>query len=109
MADLVKTVAVRDSGVVHSMAAAASTQTIPYAKDEITAILVTNASAASITATINKGTGIRSPLGNLVVTVAAGATEIIGPLDSMRFGAGGKYTLAISLITSITVGVIQLP
>jgi len=109
MADLIKTIAIRDSGVTQTMTAAALTQTIVCYKDEKIAVIVTNGSGASITATIKKGTGIRSTLGDLVVTVPAGTTSVIGALDSMRFATSGKLALAISVVTSVTIGVIQLP
>lgn len=110
MADLTRTIAVKNGSVLFSPAAAASTQEIPVTKDESMCIYVKNGSAASINATVRAGTGIAGASGALVVAVAAGAERIIGPLESARFrdGSVDRIRLDISAVTSVTVGVIQL-
>lgn len=110
MADIAKTNGVKNSSVVFTAAAAATSQTIPVSKDERMCLYVKNGSASSITATVVKGNGICSVDGDLVVTVAAGAEAIIGPLESARFvdTTTSKITLNISAITTVTVAAIQL-
>lgn len=109
MADLAKTNGVKNGSVTFTPAAAAASQTIPVSKDERMCIYVNNGSAAPITATVPKGTGIAG-VADLAVTVAAGAQTIIGPLESAKFvdKTTGKLTLNISATASVTLGVIQL-
>lgn len=111
MADITKTQAVKNGSVVFSPAAGATSQTIPMTKDSKMIIYVNNASASPITATVAKGNGICAPQGDLAVTVANGATRIIGPVETSRFidTSTGKITLNLSAAASVTVGAIQLP
>ena len=109
MADLAKTNAVKNGNITFSPAAAALTQTIPVTKDERMCIYVKNGSASSINATISKGNGIAG-VADLVVAVPATSEMIIGPLESAKYidTTTGKITLGISVITSVTLAVIQL-
>lgn len=109
MADYNKVLAVQDGNIAYTENAAAASATIPIYKDEKLAVIVNNASAGAVTATVKAGDGIRSVLGDLSVSVPAGAKMLIGPFDSMRFGSGGKLTVTTSSQASVTVGVIQLP
>jgi hypothetical protein len=108
MADIAKTQGVTNGSVVFTPVAGATSQTIVVSKDERMCIYIKNGSAASVTATVVKGNGIASAMGDLAVTVAAGAEVIIGPLESARFATNGKITLNLSNATSVTLGVIQL-
>jgi hypothetical protein len=72
------------------------------------AIYVNNGSGAAVTATVKKGTGICSADGDLAVTVAAGKAQLIGPLESARFGDAGVITMTLSSATSVTIAIVQL-
>ncbi len=108
MADIVKTNAVKNGGVALSTTAGEASQTVAIGKDERMCIIVNNGSGAAVSAGVSAGNGICSVEGDLEVSVAAGAIEVIGPLESARFGADGKFTLELSATSSVTVGVIQL-
>lgn len=105
MADITKTQATRDGGVQLTATTGAATQTIACdTLDETTAFLVSNSStSAAATVTIKAGNGIRSAIGDLVVTVPAESEYIIGPLDSMRFKDldTGSITVTISGGTTV--------
>lgn len=100
MANIEKTYAIRDNATELVSNTGASTQTIPCdTMDEKTAFIVTNSStSAEATVTVVAGNGIRSSIGDLVVTVPASSEYIVGPLDSMRFKdlATGNITVKIS-------------
>jgi hypothetical protein len=114
MADLNKTLAVRDSSAALTLNNGAASQTIVWnGQDEKVALYVKNTDAAQVTVTVKAGTGIRSAIGDLSVNVAAGAETVIGPLDSMRFKerATGKVTVTIAggTASNVKLAVIQLP
>jgi hypothetical protein len=73
-----------------------------------TFLVVNNASGAPITVTLTAyGTGPGgNPVSNRVVSVAAGTTDYIGPLDPAGFTnpADGLVQIAYSAVTSVTVG-----
>ena len=99
MADITVNKAVRDGVATCTLATGAATQTFVYdTQDEKTAIVVTNTGSSAATVTVVAGNGIRSAIGDLVVTVQGGSTAIVGPLDSMRFKdlSTGKVTIKIS-------------
>jgi hypothetical protein len=110
VADIAKTMAVKNGSVAFTPTAGAASQTIVVGKDERTGIYVKNGSAAPINVTVKKGNGICSVDGDLVVAVAAGAERIIGPLESARFidTTTGKITVELSATATVTIGVIQL-
>ena len=110
MADITKTNAVTNGSATFVPAAGATSQTIAVGKDERMCVYVNNGSGSGITATIVKGDGIASAMGDLAVAIAAGAEAIIGPLESARFvtKATGRITMTLSATTTVTVGVIQL-
>lgn len=110
MADFNKVSAVKNSNVAFTTTAGASAQTIPVTKDSRMIIYVKNGGGAGITATVAKGNGIASVMGDLAVTVGAGAEQIIGPLESARFvdTSTGKITVNLSGTTSVTIAAIQL-
>ena len=73
---------------------------------------VMNASASPITVTIHQqmpcDLGGVSPTHDLVVSVAAGATDLIGPIDVGHYNdASGNVHVAYSAVTSVTVGVFR--
>jgi len=82
---------------------------VPF--DELV-LRVVNADAAGITATIKGGpgkAGFGLGAGDKAVTVAAGATQFIGPFESARFSqADGSLWLDLSADTSVTVTAFQL-
>jgi hypothetical protein len=108
MANVAKIEAVTNGNVEFKTVAGAASQTIAVDKDERMAIYVNNGSAADITATIKAGTGICSVDGDLAVTVAAGKAQLVGPLESARFGDAGVITMTLSAAETVTIGVIQL-
>lgn len=108
MADIVKTEAVKNGGVALTTTAAEASQTIAISKDERMCIIVNNGGEDAVSASVTAGSGICSVEGDLEVSVAAGAVEVIGPLESARFGKDGKFTLELSATSSVTVAAIQL-
>lgn len=100
MANITKTNAKRDGGVALASATGAATQKIACdTPDERTALIVQNSSASeAATVTVAAGNGMRSSIGDLVVSVPASSEYIIGPLDSMRFKdlTDGTITVKIS-------------
>ncbi len=108
MADIDKTMAVKNGSVVFTPVAGAASQTIPVSKDERMVIYVNNGGSTAITATVKAGNGICSVQGDFTVSIGAGDIAIIGPLESARFGNNSVMELDLSATASITVGVIQL-
>lgn len=100
MAEMTVNKAVRDGIKVCTVATGAATQTFKYdTEDEKTAIIISNSHASNAAAvTVKAGTGLRKAIGDLSVSVAAGKTAIIGPLDSMRFKdmSTGEVTVTVS-------------
>ncbi len=101
----------RDNAVVCVLEEGSAVQTFDYnTVDEKTAIIINNKneSEASVV-TVKAGNGMRSSIGDLVVTVNAGDTVVLGPLDSMRFKnlTTGQVTIEISGGTT-TLNVITL-
>ena len=110
MADLTVNKAVRDGAVQCTTASGAATQTFMYdTEDEKTAVIIENSGSAAASVTVKAGDGLRSSIGDLTISVEAGKTAVIGPLDSMRFKnmSTGKVTVAISGGTT-TINVISL-
>lgn len=110
MADFNKINAVTNGSVTFTPSAGAASQTVSVGKDERMCIYVKNGGAAAITATVVKGNGIASAMGDLVVNVGVGEEKIIGPLESARFvdTSTGKITVNLSGTTSVTIAAIQL-
>ena len=99
MANIEKTYAIRDNATKLVATNGVATQTIPCdTMDEKTAFIVTNTSAEDATVTVVAGNGIRSSIGDLVITVPVSSEYIVGPLDSMRFKdlTTGNITVKIS-------------
>lgn len=104
MADITVNKAVRDGYSKCITASGAASQTFVYdAPDEKTAIVISNSGSGSASVTVKAGNGLRCAIGDLTVSVPAGETGIIGPLDSMRFKdlQTGKVTLEISGGTTV--------
>ncbi len=101
----------RDDAVVCVIEGGSAVQSFDYnTVDEKTAIIIANthdSEAAEVT--VKAGNGMRSSIGDLVVTVNAGNTVVLGPLDSMRFKdlTTGHVTIEISGGTT-TLNVIAL-
>ena len=110
MADFNKITAVTNGSVTFTTSAGASSQTVSVGKDERMCIYIKNGGTSAITATVVKGNGIASVMGNLAVSVPAGSEVIIGPLESARFvdTSTGKITVNLSGTTSVTIAAIQL-
>ena len=100
MANIEKTYAHRDSAVELVATNGVQEQTIYCdTMDEKTAFIVTNTSTTEeATVTVKAGNGIRSSIGDLVITIPASAEYIVGPLDSMRFKnlSTGNITVKIT-------------
>lgn len=99
MANIIKTYATRDSATKLVATSGVSTQTIACdTMDEKTAFIVSNTGSADAKVTVVAGDGMRSSIGDLIVTVPASSEYIIGPLDSMRFKnlQDGTITVQIS-------------
>ncbi|MBQ2753974.1 MAG: hypothetical protein IJA19_01590 [Clostridia bacterium] len=101
----------RDNAVVCVLEAGSQTQAFDYnTVDEKTAVIISNTHASDVSeVTVKAGNGMRSSIGDLVVTVNAGETVVLGPLDSMRFKdlTTGQITIEISGGTT-TLNVIAL-
>jgi hypothetical protein len=78
--------------------------TIPWNGVDECMCLYIQTTAAPSTITINKGTGIRSSIGNLVFTTAASKVYCI-VLDSMRFKdmSTGKVTITSTVADSVAL------
>ncbi len=99
MANITKTYATRDSATKLVATTGKATQTIACdTMDEKTAFIVSNTGTAAATVTVLAGDGMRSSIGDLVVSVPASSEYIVGPLDSMRFKnlKDGTVTVKIS-------------
>lgn len=77
-------------------------------------IELNNADDAAVTVTVKAGTGSQAHTArDLAVTVAAGATKVLGPLESMRFvKADGSIDLGVQAATgspALNVRVYRLP
>ena len=99
MADIKVNKATRDGFTQCTLATGAASQTFVFdTQDEKTAVVITNSGSSSATVTVKAGTGLRSAIGDLTVSVPADTTGIVGPFDSMRFKdmTTGKVTIQIS-------------
>lgn len=71
-------------------------------------VLVTNGGVGSITVTVAvPGTEYGQARADIPVTVAAGASKMIGPLPSDLRGTDGLVALTYSGVTSVTVAAIE--
>lgn len=74
------------------------------------ALMVRNASAGSISVTLdvpgNTKYGLANP--DLVVAVAAGATTLIGPLPGDLAGSDGLVAFTYSAVASVTVAAVSI-
>lgn len=118
---------VTDGGVARGAGAtpdAANGNTVAFPGPFNVLVVVTNADSASHTCTVRAGgSGVtasgaaaapvpfaQATVGDLVVTVANGTTQVIGPLTTDRFcQKDGSLSLDWSASTSMTVWVLQLP
>jgi len=110
MADVAKTLGVTNASVAFAPVAIALTQTVVVGKDERMCIFVDNAQAGAVnTITVVKGNGIAG-VADYVIAVPQASKVIIGPLESAKFAnkATGKITITASVVTTTTIGVIQL-
>jgi len=99
MADITVNKATRDGLTQCTLATGAASQTFVYdTADEKTAVVITNSGSADAVVTVKAGNGLRCAIGDLEVSVPAGTTGLVGPLDSMRFKdlSTGKVTIKIS-------------
>jgi hypothetical protein len=78
-----------------SIAAAATTQTVPVGKDNRLALRVANGNATAVTVRLKSGDGPRAPLGDNDVVVAANSTAYIALYDTARYKSGGVVTVAL--------------
>ena len=110
MADIAKTNGVKNGSVAFAPVAIALTQTVVVSKDERMCLYVNNAQAgATNTITVKAGNGIAGT-NDFVIVVPQASSVIIGPLESAAFvdKSTGKITVTASVVTSTTIGVIQL-
>jgi hypothetical protein len=110
MADVAKTLGVKNGSVAFAPVAIALTQTVIVSKDERMCIYVNNAQAGAVnTITVVKGNGIAA-VADFVIAVPQASSVIIGPLESAAFidKTTGKITITASVLTTTTIGVIQL-
>jgi hypothetical protein len=75
--------------------AAAAAQTVPVGKDSRLALRVVNGGAAAAVVRVVPGSGPRAALGNMDVTVAAGATAYIALFDTARYKSGNVINVAL--------------
>ena len=98
-----------NSGAALTMVAADAADGMKFPNDGRTELLIENGDSSAKTVTITSVPCSHGRLGDLVLTVGAGAREIIGPLDPSLFnqtsGADmGSVYFGISDATSVTVG-----
>lgn len=81
-----------------------------------TILRITNGGGSSITATIAAGANPTRPadgqfpamtLANQAVSIAAGATKLIGPIPTAFNDSGGNVQITYSAVTSVTVEAID--
>lgn len=102
------------TGTSLSLASAGASDKFTNPKGTAIAV-VTNNSGSSITATLTARTTTRPASGQFpaatiadqVVSIANGATKIIGPIPTCFNDANGDVTLTCSATSSVTVGFIQ--
>lgn len=124
MADINVVKAVRDGSALFTVTTGAATQTYtPSSQDEHSFVYVENTHDLSpIDVVFKMGDGIRtsndptSLVGDLTVSVAAGAKMLVGPFDSMRFvNCGGEnagkivITTASATASSLKLAAVELP
>lgn len=104
------------NGVAKSLAAGASTFTVPVAGEDRIYLEVANGGGSSINVTITKQTtSVTVPgegpvtLANRVIAVANGASKLIGPFGASDIAADGKVYIALSVTTSVTVAAFRVP
>lgn len=110
MADVAKTLGIKNGSIAFAPVAIAATQTIVAGKDERMCIYVDNAQAAATnTITVVKGNGIAG-VADYAVVIPQASKVIIGPLETAAFvdTTTGKITVTASTTTTTTIGVIQL-
>jgi hypothetical protein len=104
----------RNSSVNLTLNSATASQTIGYADkpDERILVVAQNANTGdgqTATITISKGDFLGSVSGDLVVTVAKGASAVIGPLESVRFkNSASEIAAAVAVTASGTVSNVKL-
>lgn len=84
-----------DAIATAEIVAAAETQTVPVGKDSRLALRVANGGEAAVVVRVAAGSGPRAPLGDMDVTVAAGATAYIALFDTARYKTAGAVTVAL--------------
>lgn len=102
------------AGLVASYAAVNSSETIRISDDERVFLHVKNADASPTTVTITahktaanvQGVGSLT-VDDMVVVVANGTDEFIGPFPQAYIGANGNVDVAYSNVTSITAAVLK--
>lgn len=123
MADINRVLGVRDAGSeTFELSAGAAEQTAVAGQDELYCLLVENSDTNTAGVIIKAGDGIRSSIGDLLVTVAQNERKIIN-LDSSRFKMlsgdnAGKFVIQIKneagtgafggTITNVKLAAIQL-
>lgn len=123
MADINRVLGVRDAGSeTFTMSDGAAEQTAVAGQDERYCLLVENSDTSTAGVIIKAGDGIRSSIGNLLVTVAQNERKIIN-LESSRFKMlsgknAGKFVIEIKdeagtspfggTVTNVKLAAIQL-
>ena len=123
MADINRVLGVRDAGSeTFTMSDGAAEQTAVAGQDERYCLLVENSDTSTAGVIIKAGDGIRSSIGDLLVTVAQNEHKIIN-LDSSRFkmlsgNNAGKFVIEIKneagdsafggTITNVKLAALQL-
>jgi hypothetical protein len=119
MADLTKTLAVKNGNATPTVNNGAASQTIVISKDERFILRVTNTDAVAARIRVKAGNGIASVMGDKYVDLAQNAVAVLGPFESARFGDNltGKITVVITgtndaafggTITNVKIEAIQL-
>lgn len=95
-------------GLTPAFSAAAATGDT-FTNNGSTYLFVKNQDAAAMNVTVESATKCSQGFDHdLVVAVAAGTTEQIGPLPANRFNdAQGKVSVSYSAVTSVTVAVVS--
>jgi NADPH-dependent curcumin reductase CurA len=97
-----------DAKATASVAGAAAVQTVPCGKDSRLALRVSNGNETAAVVRVTPGSGPRAALGNMDVTVAAGATAYIALFDTARYKSGSAISVSLVDATGTALGATAL-
>jgi hypothetical protein len=98
-----------DAGTAPTFAAAAATDTLTYSSGLFVVYKNTNAATRTVTITVPGNTTYGQALPDPVLTLGATTGELWIPMRSIyRDSTTGLVTVAVSVITNVTIAVVRL-